>query len=495
VEISAIFEAIRRRLLVVGVFGLLGIVGGYLNTSGTPMYRGVAVLTISAPTASGINVAQTDRYITGEVTLIGSGQILEAAVKSTGGKITGRDYAERLEVEQRPESDLVEIRFSSPSAELAASGANAVADAYLAFSKAQQDSQLKGKLEVIDAELAATKKEFDEVAAQINEKVRVAAGSAAGAAQIDATLVAPDLVFRRDQLSAENLRLLNAKGELAQLADSGPSASLVERVTPPSEPEGTSRKIALGLGGLLGVSLGVLVSLAMAQFSGRVVTTDEIQSRLGVPVLGSVKRGKDSSDASRRILESEQVKSDGLIEQVCVIAEASSDTHTPTVAVTTVSGTGSAGIALRMARQLSVQGQSVLLIDADAHGSALSSTLGDSNAAVIESSTDFQSLPKAACVATGNPRISFLSLGTGEPGQALRREAIAELLVGLGDKADVLIFDLGVLMGSAFGVHLTRAVDVVVIGIPATGCEDRELDEAGEQLDKTQARLVGVTLS
>lgn len=98
-----------------------------------------STLATGAPPAGG----EPERYLRNQAELIGSSEVLQRAVRLSGGKLSGGALRQRLNVIVSQDADVLTISMSDSSAERAAELANAVGAAYEGYAAEQSRATLK----------------------------------------------------------------------------------------------------------------------------------------------------------------------------------------------------------------------------------------------------------------------------------------------------------------------------------------------------------------
>jgi capsular polysaccharide biosynthesis protein len=145
VTVGQFFGVLRRRLVLVLVLVLLGLVGAGLLLHQTPKtYQATAVVDIS-PTSSGSSNNPSSVSTITEARIVTSTSVALTAAQTLGFTGTPTDLASRVSVSSPLASQVLSITYSAGSAQGASDGANAFANAYLDYRTqiAQKDITLR----------------------------------------------------------------------------------------------------------------------------------------------------------------------------------------------------------------------------------------------------------------------------------------------------------------------------------------------------------------
>lgn len=268
-----------RALLVSGVVvGLLG--GGWLALSGEASYTATGEVFVrsatSDPFATG---ASADKGIN-----IGSER--QTAVSDAVGTIAARSLAERndqvevgkllsgLQVTNPPNTLVLRFSYTGRTPALAKRRAEALADAYLQIRRERTENSIDNMVAGYRAQLKPLTEQRDKLA------------ESAGASGDDVTSARANLVVAISELSRKISEL--------RALDTTPGY-LNKKPVAPEKPTGAGLPLLLGLGGVVGLALGLLLSWVRLVFDPAVRSTRELVRSLGAPLLGTLPRERGSA--------------------------------------------------------------------------------------------------------------------------------------------------------------------------------------------------------
>lgn len=168
-EVPGLVQSVWRYKWMIAAAVLVGGLLGYGWASRQPtVYEAVSRVFLADPpsTLNGAppRAGEPERYLRNQAELIGSSEVLRRAAALSGGKLSGRALAQRLNVDPSRDADVLIIRMSDSSAEGAAELADAVGAAYERFAAEQSRatlerlrdtrSRLEARLAGIQAQLA-----------------------------------------------------------------------------------------------------------------------------------------------------------------------------------------------------------------------------------------------------------------------------------------------------------------------------------------------------
>lgn len=252
------------------------------------------------------------------VTSTAVGRNVQAAL---GTKESVSDLIDQVSASVNPDADIITIQANDPSPARAARLANAFADQFVAFERAQSQQQAAAGASRLSSEIAS-----------------LPAGS-----------------------TAEHAQLVQAlRNVLALEAVTTGDATVVDTATPPSTASSPNLKRATVLGALVGLVIGLAAVFLTDLFDRRIKTIEEFETVYGMRAIGSLPRLADPQPGT----------SPELLEPFRILRSALSylaaDSEVRTVLVTSaVSGEGKTTVATGLAYATALTGQQVVLIEAD----------------------------------------------------------------------------------------------------------------------------------
>lgn len=229
---------------------------------------------LTAETASSSGVQLTIAMET-EEQLVSTAAVRSAVSESVGREIP--DEGERLEVTVRPNTQMLEIAFTSDTPETAQRGAEAFAQGYLDYREEQAQN-------IQDDRITALQSQMEEADASLRRAV-------GEAAQSDTSSYASQEV----QLHAARLAQLTTALSTTQSVSTAPGSVLDPPETPQSANEIPAWMVfvAAGLGGL---AFGVLMAMLREWRRGLVRAGESVD--LGLPVFANIVAGRSGGLAA-----------------------------------------------------------------------------------------------------------------------------------------------------------------------------------------------------
>jgi capsular polysaccharide biosynthesis protein len=259
VTIGQFFSTLRRRLLVVLTMVLLGLLAAgalLLNTAKT--YEATAVVDIS-PTSGA--AASTVSTIT-ESRIVTSTSVAMAAQQTLAYTGTPTELAEQVRVTSPLASQVLNITFAAETAQGAADGANAFANAYLDYRTEIAQKDLTLRIGRIQSQVADLQRGL----------AGVGAGVGVGQNEIQRGLLQNQIQQLQNQLNNLQTSVINP-GQVAGAA------------AVPESPSSPRPPLYLAGGLLIGLLLGIILAVVRDRRDDRVRASADLEQSLGAPMI------------------------------------------------------------------------------------------------------------------------------------------------------------------------------------------------------------------
>jgi capsular exopolysaccharide synthesis family protein len=253
--------------------------------------------------------------------LVTSTAVAKNVQAALGTKESLSDLTGQIAASTNPDADIITIQATDPDPARAARLANAFADEFVAFQRAQSQQQARAGANRLRNEIA---------------------GLPAGA-------------------TAERAQLVQAlRNVLALQAVTTGDATAVDTATPPSTASSPNLKRAPVLGALAGLAIGLAVVFLSDLFDRRIKTIEEFEAAYELRAIGSLPRlARPQLGTSTELLESFRI-----LRSALSYLAGESDLRTVLVS-SAVSGEGKTTVAAGLAYATALAGQQVVLIEAD----------------------------------------------------------------------------------------------------------------------------------
>jgi capsular exopolysaccharide synthesis family protein len=459
----------------------------FISFQQTPVYQATAkVLVRGVPIAS----------------LSASGQRPDVDVETERELIMSQTVAEdvksRLRLTEPPEqllrqlvvtvvqdTEILVVGYRDVNAAQAARLAAAFADSYVTF-RAKQVSQ---QFEAADKTIHA----------QINEIQKQVTGLDGRLAQAKTDAEKLDLQAQRDQLVAQlgalQLRLIDIESTLTLTTD---SAQILQRPGVPTAPV-TPQKVRNGMLGLaVGLSLGVALAFLRERMDDRFRSSQELERRLGAPVLAAVPRvsGWHRGNDTQLIMKSDPKSpvSEAYRTLATNIQYLASQQPLRVLMVTSsMGGEGKTTTSSNLAMALAQVGKRVILVSADLRRSRLHRFFGLTNdmglSNVLSDGTTLSQVAKNPGV--NNLRVVDAGPVPPNPAELLGSVRASLFIESLREVADFVIIDTPPVLAVADASILATLVDGTILVMDATHSSRSALHQSRDQLERAGASIVG----
>ncbi|MEU0097941.1 lipopolysaccharide biosynthesis protein [Streptomyces sp. NPDC006267] len=351
-----------RGLLASGVvIGLLG--GGYLALGGEDAYTATGEVlvrsAISDPFAAGssadkgINIgSERQTAVSDTVGTLAAGTLLKA-----GDDVTARKLLTGLQVTNPPNTLTLRFSYTGATPEQARARAEALAGAYLAHRKARTEQSIQNMSDGYRAQLRPL------------EEKRDLLEDGLGAGAEDVSSARANIIVSISELSRKISEL--------KALDTTPGY-LNKKPVAPTSPTGPGLPLLLGLGGVVGLALGLLLSWVRLVFDPAVRSTRELVRSLGAPLLGTLPRERAAAGRLLAIGRGGSRLAEEYRAVAFRLAYDPSFAERRRLLVTAPRGdsTAAAAAAANLAAAFAEMGRDVLLVEADLRTPSLARDLG-----------------------------------------------------------------------------------------------------------------------
>ncbi|MET7648284.1 lipopolysaccharide biosynthesis protein [Streptomyces sp. NPDC005426] len=269
-------QLLRYRTLLVGgvVAGLLG--GGWAAMSGEDTYTSTGEVSLRSATSDpfaagasadkGINIgSERQTAVSDAVGTVAAGSLVKSGdAVEVGALLSG------LQVTNPPNTLVLKFSYTGRTPGEARARAQALAEAYLEIRRERTENSIDNMVDGYRLQLKPLTEQRDRLAEQET-----------GTAGDDVTSARANLIVAISELS-QKISELRALDTTPGYLNTKPVA--------PEEPSGAGLPLLLGLGGVVGLALGLLLSWVRLVFDPAVRSTRELVRSLGAPLLGTLPR-------------------------------------------------------------------------------------------------------------------------------------------------------------------------------------------------------------
>jgi Mrp family chromosome partitioning ATPase len=504
-ELSFVLSALRRRFWVVSVFAFLGALPGLVRDAPvSDQYRSVAELVVQQPTQAngGFFTSDPDRYVVSQLSVLESAVLVNEVADLNNLSVL--EVREAVEIEQLPDTDVVEIRAVFTDPEIARGIAQGYLDTYmdtLETDRSDQDEldRLNSEIQILQNRLSVLNTRIQEQMAPFLSLLRTR-DPAPPVPQPNS--VDPAAVTERDLAEAELRDLIASKNNLISDSRLRVNTQVIQNATLPQDPLPAGGQFLLPGGLLAGVMLGVVVALTWARFSTKVLDEDTASEILAAPVVSEFPHYRSLARHPLAAFQSLPRSAVPVVDQLCVLAEAKASIDQPlaVVVVGTQRGAGATTLSLAMAERFAAGGSSVVLVDADVRDPRITAIFnatadGGVPAVVANDGALIDQRGRSVFTRTMDPEVSVLGLGSNRGHASLRRDTVASVLEAARRKAQIVVVDGGPALDLASTLQLTALCDAVVLAVPLSRQKLDSLADLSRQLGGVRNKLLPVVTS
>jgi succinoglycan biosynthesis transport protein ExoP len=486
-DLREYIRVLRARKFEVGIVAVLLVAATmFLSFRQTPIYEGQAKVLVKPIQGVGgtIAISQAPNLDT-ERELILSQAVAEQVRNDIDTDTPVNTLLLHTRVQVITDTEVLLVKYDDPDPATAAKLANAFAVAYVTFRSKQAQDQFDSAAEAVQGRI-------DSIQTNLSDLRQ----------RIDATTDPPlkdSLQSQRDTYVAElgvlEQRLLDLKSN-ASVA--GSAAEIVQQSDVPTSPSSPNKVRNGALALFAGLALGVGFAFLRERLDDRVKSRQELERRLGAPVLAAVPRiaGWRNREEVQLIMRtdprspvSEAYRTLGTNIQYL----ASQQPLKVLMVTSSIGGDGKSTTSANLGVVLAQAGKRVILISADLRRPRIHFFFGVRNDAGLSNIlADAMTLAQVA----KDPGIVNLRVVSGgpipqDPAALLGSRRAAEFIQSVREVSDFVIIDTPPVLAVADASILAPLVDGTIFVMNAERSSRSALIQARDQLDNAGANIVG----
>ncbi|MGH1489329.1 MAG: polysaccharide biosynthesis tyrosine autokinase [Acidimicrobiales bacterium] len=523
-------QAVSHRKWLVLALTLLGLLGAFLlATSGTESYTATATVIVNPTPVRGNNGNMTAVNLERERQVLGSTITAEQAIVALEQVATTDELRTRLglpttadvllkdlDVSFQPQSDALEVAYTSPDAERSRVTANAFSTAYVNAREGEALGYYQAIFDSANTQIEAANTSLDNLQttlAQARQDRATAAREASESTvaqqrvtELDSLIAIyqADIAQLNTQVRAANTRVATAtQGNATRLE----AAVLSRRAVQPEGPDGIGTALTL-LGGL---AIGLLIGIVSAFLLERLDTTardeEDVALALGTTVMGSVPTlgiGHRTGTSSLVMLSS------GGSSRIAAAREAFRRLRSSLQFLNTSSGVSSLIVtssapaegksltAANLSIALAQNGSRVVLVSADLRRPSLEKLFGMEAARPGLSEYLSNSAELNAEKVPGIENLWLIRSGRppNNPGELLNSDRFEQMIKEL-EREDVeyIVVDTPPVLSTADAMSAARYVDGVIVVVDTERTETSDLLQVRADLERSGSKLLGAVMN
>jgi succinoglycan biosynthesis transport protein ExoP len=279
---------------------------------------------------------------------------------------------------------------------------------------------------------------------------------------------------------------------------------IVERAEPPGGPFLPQRTRNLRLALLLGLALGIGLTLLFEQLDNTIKTPDDVKEQLNLPFLGMVpdvggKGPQGGSRPSPLILKSPQsaVAEAYRVVRTNLVFSLAEGKGRVFVVSSANAGEGKTTTTANLASSLALSGSRVLAVDADLRRPTMHQHFGVPKAPGLSDLIVGKSQPSEAIQDTRFKGLQVLPCGyiPPNPAELLSSPAMRQIITALRAHYDFVLIDSPPILAMADTPVLASLVDGLVLVMAAEVTSRPSIQRAVDQLQKVNGKIIGVVLN
>lgn len=274
--------------------------------------------------------------------------------------------------------------------------------------------------------------------------------------------------------------------------------SIVDLATPPGQPSKPNMLINMVLAALLGLGLGALAALVLEALDETLATPDDVEKKLGVPVLGVIPlldKGDTPADALADIRSG---FSEAYYSLRTALQFSTPDGAPSSIVVSSARpAEGKSTTAYAVALNLARVGKRVLLVDGDLRNPSMHRVVGVENERGMSNLLSGSADLSAVVQLTRHENLFFIPCGPlpPNPAELWGGDRLHQFLAEARNNFDHVVFDGPPVLGFADAPILAAAVNGVLFVLESRGTRRGQARGALRRIQVGRAHLLGAVLS
>jgi capsular exopolysaccharide synthesis family protein len=497
VELRDYLNVIRaRKWVIIQAVVVVTLAAVVVSLLQPPVYVGEAKVLIAAQDTGAAILGNAlsdltnspERGLQTQVQLIQLRPLAEVAIRKLDLRMTPNQLLQRLDVAAAGQTNVVVIKATDSSPKRAADIANAIALAYVDWSRDTKRQSIKAAADEVQVRLDQAQEQI----LALGRKINSAFDKEKAATEVQAELTIATGLYSTLAERLEQLRV-NEQLEVGSGTIVSPAVPDPNPVSPQPVRNGI---LALGIGLFFGIGMAFLYEY----LDDTIKSTDQAEKLYGAPVLGHIPSEAFEKGESRRLTIVQHPGSPAA-EAYRVLRNSldfvNFEHDIKTLLVTSAApGEGKSTVAANLAAGLAQAGAKVALVSCDFRRPTTDQFFGVNNSIGLADVLMGSHTLKAALQRPGDDSLLVLTSGRmpPNPSELLGSSKMAELISNLEEWADWIIVDSPPLLAVADAAAAARWADGVLM-VTRGGSSTREAArKSREMLEKVGARIAGVVV-
>jgi len=274
--------------------------------------------------------------------------------------------------------------------------------------------------------------------------------------------------------------------------------SIVDRAEPPEKPSSPRPLINLLIGAVAGLVIGLLVAILSEMFDESINSPEDVETKLGVALLGSVPQLDKGVTPKVSLQDSRSAFSEAYYSIRTALQFSTAEGVPASLLVTSARpAEGKSTSALAIATSLARMNLRVLLIDGDLRNPSMHRNFGGDNSAGFSNLLTGAASLAEIVQRTDLPTLTFIPCGPlpPSPAEILAGGKLKSIIAEAKEQYDVVVIDGPPVLGLADAPLLSSMVAGTIFVVEAGGTRRGLAKTALRRLLVGHARLVGVVLT
>lgn len=274
--------------------------------------------------------------------------------------------------------------------------------------------------------------------------------------------------------------------------------SIVDLADPPSNPSSPKLLLNIALAMFLGLGLGVLAALVLEALDESLATPDDVEGKLGIPVLGAIPLLAKGETPAAAIANLRSAFSEAYYSLRSALQFSTPDGAPGSILVTSSRpAEGKSTTSFALAQNFARGGKRVLLVDGDLRNPSMHRLVGVDNEKGMSNLLSGSANLDDVVHKTGIDNLSFVSCGPlpPNPAELWGGDRIRSFLDEALTRFDHVIIDGPPILGFADAPILAATVGGTLFVLESKGTRRGQARGAMRRLKMGSARLLGVVLT
>lgn len=267
----------------------------------------------------------------------------------------------------------------------------------------------------------------------------------------------------------------------------------------PTTPASPNLKVDVLVGAVIGTFLGLLVALIRRSLDRSVRTREALEELTGLPLLGTIPYDKPSRRTPGLIPDRPRGQVAEAVRQLRVNLRSAGigSSSTSLLVTSAVAGEGKTSLVCNLAAAFGMEGDRVLLIDADLRRPSVGNCLGINPTSGLSTVLLGERQPHDAVESWRGGLFDVLTSGPipENPSELLGSKRTGVMLTEFESRYDVVLIDSPALLPVADGSVLARACDAALLVVRHGHTPASEVTDALAALHAVSARVLGCAFS